>query len=53
MLIKNIKELNKLIYAGERLVCAEIGVLLENTKTKPGLEFRLESQIIRNLPKQS
>ena len=43
----NIAELNKLIYAGAKLVCEKIGVPSKSTKkqSKPGWEFRLETQI--------
>ena len=44
-----ITELNDLIYAGAKLVCEKMGVLLKTTdrKSKPGWELRLESQIKR------
>ena len=37
-------ELNDLIYAGAKLVCDKIGVLLKNIgkKSKPGEELRFE-----------
>ena len=43
----NITELNELIYAGEKLVCEKIGIPSKNSKekSKPGWEFRLETQI--------
>ena len=43
----NITELNELIYAGAKLVCVKIGILSKITKekSKPGWEFRLETQI--------
>ena len=49
----NITDLNELIYAGEKLVCENIGIPSKNTKakSKPGWEFRLETQI-ENLRKQ-
>ena len=49
----NITELNELIYAGAKLVCEKIGIPSKNTKkkSKPGWEFRLETQI-KNLRKQ-
>ena len=52
----NITELNELIYAGAKLVCEKIGIPTKNTKntkekSKPGWEFRLETQI-ENLRKQ-
>ena len=52
---KNITELNKLIYAGAKLVCKKIGVLLKSMnkkKSKSGWEIRSETQI-RNLRKQA
>ena len=49
----NITDLNELIYAGEKLVWENIGIPSKNTKakSKPGWEFRLETQI-ENLRKQ-
>ena len=49
----NITDLNELIYAGAKLVCENIGIPSKNTKakSKPGWEFRLETQI-KNLRKQ-
>ena len=49
----NITDLNELIYAGAKLVCENIGIPSKNTKakSKPGWEFRLETQI-ENLRKQ-
>ena len=49
----NITELNELIYAGAKLVCEKIGIPSKNMKekSKPGWEFRLETQI-ENLRKQ-
>ena len=49
----NITELNELIYAGAKLVCEKIGIPSKNMKekSKPGWEFRLETQI-ENLQKQ-
>ena len=52
----NITELNELTYAGAKLVCEKIGILSKTTKekSKPGLEFRLETQINKiyeNMPK--
>ena len=49
----NITNLNELIYAGAKLVCENIGIPSKNTKakSKPGWEFRLETQI-ENLWKQ-
>ena len=49
----NITNLNELIYAGAKLVCENIGIPSKNTKvkSKPGWEFRLETQI-ENLRKQ-
>ena len=43
----NITELNKLIYAGAKLVCEKIGIPSKSTKklSKPGWEIRLETQI--------
>ena len=43
----NITELNALIYAGAKLVCEKIGIPSKITKekSKPGWEFRLETQI--------
>ena len=43
----NITELNELIYAGVKLVCEKIGIPSKITKekSKPGWEFRLETQI--------
>ena len=43
----NINELNKLIYAGMKLVCEKIGVPLGNSNrnTKAGWEIRLEGQV--------
>ena len=43
----NITELNKLIYAGAKLVCEKIGIPRKCTKkeSKPGWEIRLETQI--------
>ena len=48
----NITELNELIYAGAKLVCEKIGFPSKSTKekSKPGWEFRLETQI-KNLQK--
>ena len=48
-----ITDLNELIYAGAKLVCENIGITSKNTKakSKPGWEFRLETQI-ENLRKQ-
>ena len=48
----DIIELNELIYAGARLVCKRIGILLRNLKrnTKPGWEIRLEGQIKKLRP---
>ena len=45
--MNNVMELNKQIYAGVKLVCEKIGVLLKNTNknSKPGWEIRLEIQI--------
>ena len=39
--MKNITELNKLMYAGVKLVCDKIGVPLKNTNRnpKPGWEI--------------
>ena len=50
--MNNKTELNKLIYAGAKLVCKKIGVPLKSTKkkSKPEWEIRLETQI-RNLRK--
>ena len=50
----NITELNELIYAGAKVVCEKIGILLKSTKkkSKPGWEIRLEMQI-KNLRKQA
>ena len=47
ILTDNIAELNKLIYAGVKLVCDRIRVLLRkpNRNTKPGWEIRLEGQV--------
>ena len=49
----NITDLNELIDAGAKLVCENIGIPSKNTraKSKPGWEFRLETQI-KNLRKQ-
>ena len=49
----NITELNELIYAGAKLVCEKIGIpsKIPKEKSKPGWEFRLETQI-KNLRKQ-
>ena len=49
----NITDSNELIYAGAKLVCENIGIPSKNTKakSKPGWEFRLETQI-ENLRKQ-
>ena len=51
----NIIELNELIYTGTKLVCEEIGIPSKSTKkkSKPGWEFRLETQIkiFENMPK--
>ena len=43
----NLTELNELIYAGAKLVCEKIGIPSKITKekSKPGWEFRLETQI--------
>ena len=43
----NITELNKLIYAGVKLVCEKIGIPAKSSKkkSKPGWEIRLETQI--------
>ena len=43
----DVTELHDLIYAGAKLVCEKIGILLRITerKSKPGWELRLESQI--------
>ena len=48
--MNNITELNKLIYAGVKLVCEKISVPLKNLNgnSKPGLEIQLETQL-RNL----
>ena len=45
--MKNISELNKLIYAGVKLITDKIDVPLKNTKSnsKPGWEIRPETQI--------
>ena len=53
MSTNNITELNKLIYAGAKLICAKIGVSLKDTirNSKPGREIRLET-LIRNLRQQ-
>ena len=47
-------ELNELIYAGAKLVCDKIGIPSKSTKekSKPGWEFRLETQIKKKLLKQ-
>ena len=52
--IKNISELNDLIYAGAKLVCEKIGVPSKSSKkqSKQGWEVRLEIQI-KNLQKQA
>ena len=49
----NITDLNELIYAGAKLVSENIRIPSKNTKakSKPGWEFRLETQI-KNLRKQ-
>ena len=49
----NITDLNELVYAGAKLLCENIGIPSKNTKakSKPGWEFRLETQI-ENLRKQ-
>ena len=49
----NITELNEFIYAGAKSVCEKIGIPSKITKekSKPGWEFRLETQI-KNLQKQ-
>ena len=49
----NITKLNELIYAVAKLVCEKIGIPSKITKekSKPGWEFRLETQI-KNLRKQ-
>ena len=49
----NITELNELIYEGARLVCEKTGIPSKITKekSKPGLEFRLKTQI-KNIRKQ-
>ena len=49
----NITGVNELIYAGAKLVCENIGIPSKNMKekSKPGCEFRLETQI-ENLRKQ-
>ena len=51
--MNNITELNELIYASAKLVCEKIGIPSKNTKekSKPGWEFRLETQI-KNQRKQ-
>ena len=51
--MKNITELNELIFTGAKLVCEQIGVPLKNRncKSKPEWEIQLETQI-RNLRKQ-
>ena len=43
----NITELNKLIYAGVKLISDKIGISLKSLKrnTKPGWEIRLEKQV--------
>ena len=48
----NITELNTLIYAGAKLICKKIGIptKIMKEKSKPGWEFRQETQII-NLQK--
>ena len=50
----NITELNELIYAGAKLVCEKIRIPSKSMKekSKPGWEFRLETQI-KNLRKQA
>ena len=50
----NIIEINELIYARPKLVCEKIGISSKSTKekSKPGWEFRLETQI-KNLRKQT
>ena len=50
---KHTTELNELIYAGAKLVYEKTGIPLKSTnkKSKPGWEFRLETQI-RKLRKQ-
>ena len=49
----NTTELDELIYAGAKLVYEKIGITSKSTKekSKPGWEFRLETQI-KNLRKQ-
>ena len=51
----NITELNELIYAGAKLVCANIGISSKSPKKeqKPGWEIRLESQIKKKKRKQA
>ena len=46
--------MNELIYVGGKLVCEKIGIPLKSTKekSKPGWEFRIETQI-KNLRKQA
>ena len=53
-IVTNITELNKLIYAGAKLVCEKIVFISKSTKkkSKPGGEIRLETQI-RNPQKQA
>ena len=50
----NIAKLNELIYAGAKFVWEKIGIPSKSTKekSKPGWEFRLETQI-KNLRKQA
>ena len=50
MATSNITKLNKLIYAGAKLVWTKIGVLQKNRdrNSKPGWEIRLETQMIYN-----
>ena len=52
--MNNISELNELIYAGAKLVCAKIDVPLKNMKrnSKSGWEIRLET-LIRNQQQQA
>ena len=47
----NITELNELIYAGAKLVCEKIGFPSKSMKekSKPGWEFRLETQIKKSM----
>ena len=50
----NVTELKELIYAGAKLVCKKIGIPSKSMKgkSKPGWEFRLQTQI-KNLRKQA